>query len=121
MKKTIIATILLLIVLCFGACRYDIYYPTYGKWFCEELQTQIAFRDKEQTFAIVNGEKVYCVAMVMGSSKRVVISCQDHKSQQMKAGEDILVGDILGYDEECLRIQDAYSETVYYFYRVLED
>ena len=85
-----------IIILCHLAmlcsCVYSIQiFPSEGVWHCNELDIQISFDAREDSFITINGNRIVCTAENDRGSTQVIIICQDFNCEQYTMGETIMV------------------------------
>ena len=124
MKKIDILLLLIfvggLLLVVFGVflltCTPPDYYPDEGVWYCAELQMQLDFGGDDESFAIVNGEKIMCGCGADRGSTWLMVGNIDVNCTQFRLGEAVWGGTFVSLDDTKLIIKDD-TGVEYTFYR----
>ena len=66
--------------------------PNEGVWYCDELKIQLSFTLDEETYAIINGEKVICVWGNNPGTSYLSVHVQENGLEDYALGETIFFG-----------------------------
>ncbi len=110
----VIATIIIFI----GMTHYTQWMPTEGVWYCDELQISLSFDENIMSFAIIDGQKVICVADNNRGSEVISVLCQENNIDQFYLGESIFTGEYVSLKDNQLVLREYHKENIYTFLRV---
>ena len=93
--------VVLILFLNLSACVKKVYYPEYGIWYCEALQTQTlgsksvpddwspVDNDESGIYVIISGEKIACNFEGYPGSVHLWITCMETENETYEFGEII--------------------------------
>lgn len=93
------------------------YEPNEGIWFCEELQIQLDYSGKAETFVIESGAKIQCGCGSDRGIKEIRVYCQEFDHPTYKLAELIFCADIKKLTDRTLTVVDPQTEQEYVFVR----
>ena len=92
--------------------------PNEGVWYCDELKIQLSFTLDEETYAIINGEKVICVWGNNTGSSYFSVIVQENGVEGYQIGESFFLGKYKTLTDSELVLEDRESGILYSFVRV---
>ncbi len=114
----IVAYVIATVIIFIGMTHYTQWMPTEGVWYCDELEISLSFDENIMSFAIIDGQKVMCVAGNDRGSTLVSLSCQDRNISSISLGEDVFVGEYVDLEDNQLVLREYHTENIYTFVRV---
>lgn len=111
----IIVIIVMVLVL---ACAPTEFFPDEGKWYCEELEMQLAFGNDDDCFVIRNGRKMKCACGSDRGSNYLSVGCQEFGCEYCYLGEEIFGATFVSLDETMLVVKDVNNGKEYVFTRI---
>ena len=95
-----------------------IWLPEEGIWYCEELDMQLAFSDSDDSYIVIDGEKVICaVRNNRGSKDFLVLILESVAPNYDKFGDVVFSGKYVSLTEEAFTVKDRESGMQYVFIR----
>lgn len=121
-RKLFIIICIIGLMLTLVQCKPYQTFPQEGIWYCEELQIQICFdkdREKRNTYAIIDDEKINCVLYTDYGNRYFSIVCQDMITGKYDSA-DYYAGEFISFNDERIITRDTQTQTEYVFVRVPE-
>ena len=94
-----------------------IWLPEEGIWYCEELDMQLAFSDSDDSYIVIDGEKVICSVHNNRGSQVFSLLIQESGVPNYKLGDDVFSGKYVSLTEEAFTVKDRESGMQYVFIR----
>lgn len=122
--KLIWIPLLSLILLFFVGCSYTAWVPEDGIWYCKELQTQLAFGEGAESYAIVDNQKIVCQWSNDKGSTYISLVYQGydyqdyHRNLNYQPGDVIYAWEFVDQHGDCYYLKECESGTTYLFKKI---
>ena len=94
-----------------------IWVPEDGIWYCEELDMQLSFSISDDSYIVIDGEKVICSVRNNRGSKVFSLLIQESGVPNYKLGDAVFRGEHVSLTEEAFTVKDLDSGKQYVFIR----
>lgn len=94
-----------------------IWVPEEGIWYCEELDMQLSFSSSDDSYIVIDGEKVICSVRNNRGSKTFSLLIQESGVPNYKLGDAVFRGEHVSLTEEAFTVKDRDSRKQYVFIR----
>ena len=91
------------------------YYPSTGIWYCKELQLQLSFDESEQSFIVINEEKILCDHYSERNSRTRYVDCMESESSLYELGQTILCVDSMYINQNEFVVRECENKIDYTF------
>ena len=94
-----------------------IWVPEDGIWYCEELDMQLSFSISDDSYIVIDGEKVICSVRNNRGSETFSLLIQESGVPNYKLGDAVFHGEHVSLTEEAFTVKDLDSGKQYVFIR----
>lgn len=122
--KNILSIFIVFLFFAMTACNVfpsgtvTLWRPVEGVWYCDDLQIQISYDREYETYAIVNGAKVICVAENDAGSISTSVICQELGHEKYDLGDAIFWGEYVELTDSVFILKDVHTKELYTFRRM---
>lgn len=95
-----------------------IWVPAEGVWYCNELDMQLAFSDSDDSYIVIDGEKVICAVRNNRGSQVFSLLIQENDVPNYKLGDVVFTGKYVSLTDEAFTVKDRNSGIQYVFIKM---